>query len=205
MKPLVIGVTGYARHGKGEVAKVLVEEHGYTEMQFSGQLKAMALKLNPYVLVEESGEDFYLRLSRLIEMAGGSWDTVKRHSEVRRILQVLGTECVRDMIGRDSWVRALEVRLEDDGYVMGHGTDTTWLEFLKPIVVSDVRFPNEAKWIQDYGKLILVKRPEFENGVDPQHPSEKMVQTLLADHHISNNRGLEELRLTVRAYMLGFE
>lgn len=186
MKPLVIGVTGLARHGKGEVAKVLVEDYGYTETQFSGQLKAMALKLNP-IVTEYSFPKRPHRLVSFVNLYG--WDEAKANPEVRRILQVLGTECVRDMIGQNSWVNALDI---------------AW-DGVQPIVISDVRFPNEANYVCTQGKLIRVERPGFENGVDPQHPSEKMVQTLLTDHIITNNGTLEDLKLAVRSYMLGFE
>ena len=185
--PLVIGVTGHARHGKGEVAKVLVEEYGYTEMQFSGQLKAMALKLAPWVEAHGAPRNEVLDLRHVVERDG--WDMAKQNPEVRRILQVLGTECVRDMLGQDSWVTAL---------------DLAWVG-TKPIVISDVRFPNEVEFVKAHGVLIRVERPGFENGVDPQHPSEKIVQTLLADHRISNDGTLEDLRLAVRSYMLQFE
>lgn len=64
MTPKLIGITGYARHGKGSVAKVL-EARGYTVLSFAEPVKRFLLALNPLIETNISN-DFYGR-SREIE------------------------------------------------------------------------------------------------------------------------------------------
>jgi hypothetical protein len=175
--PRLIGVTGYAQNGKDTVGKRLVEEHGYTRFAFADALKSMALVLDPLVNSEEWGE--HVRLSRMVEYGG--WESAKRDPEVRRFLQVLGTEAVRNHIGEDSWVRATERAIAEAR--MSGDADR--------VVITDVRFPNEAAWIfAQGGKLVRVNRVEpdgsqFDNGLPIDHVSEKFVTTLTADYVIT--------------------
>jgi hypothetical protein len=59
----------------------------------------------------------------------------------RRILQFVGTELFRNGVHPDFWLFALEQRLSTSRAVHH--------------VISDVRFDNEAKWIQDQGGFVV--------------------------------------------------
>jgi hypothetical protein len=177
----IIGVTGYAQHGKDTLGQRLVDVHGFTRYAFADQLKSMALALNPLI-----GR---FRLADAVEQSG--WEGAKTNAEVRRFLQVLGTEGVRDHLGADSWVKALELKLKADNPARA--------------VITDVRFPNEAAWVKANGGLMVrVKRmvltelePQdgfrrvnlsaFDNGLPPDHPSEANVATLPVDIELLND------------------
>ncbi len=164
--PDLIGITGYAQHGKDSLAQHLVDKYGYTRIGFADQLKELALVLDPIVDTDENG--FHLRLAELVERDG--WETAKALREVRRILQELGTG-VRDIIGEDAWVAALFRTVIPGG----------------KYVVADVRFPNEADEIVAYmGMMIRVNRVNmdgspFDNGVGTSHPSEQYIPSLPID------------------------
>lgn len=163
---IVIGVTGYAQHGKDTVAAQLCERYGYTRMAFADTLKSMAISLDPIVAKRPYSLDETMRLSEVVEHLG--WEDAKKYPEVRRFLQVLGTEGVRDHIGEDSWVTALYSRWQACGQ--------------PDLVIPDVRFSNEA---DDLDFLIGVQRfnadgTPFDNGLGTDHPSERNVAELLA-------------------------
>jgi hypothetical protein len=169
----LIGITGYAQHGKDTIGKRLVEAHGFTRFAFADALKSMALVLDPIVHEVPEGLDASVSgLSWTVDRGG--WEEAKKNPEVRRFLQVLGTEAVRDHLGEDSWVRALE---------------KSWIESgVENAVVTDVRFPNEAEWIhRQGGTLVRIRRVNpgdwtiFNNGLGFDHPSERHVAALPAD------------------------
>lgn len=69
-----------------------------------------------------------------------------KSAELRRELQLEGTERGRDLYGPDIWVTALEnwVRLRK---IRG--------DQFKIVLITDCRFPNEAQWVEDNGGFLL--------------------------------------------------
>ena len=182
---MLVGLTGRAQHGKDTTGERFVER-GFKRYGFADQLKALALYINPIVqdYADAEGPTFHLRT--IVESSG--WEAAKKLPEVRRFLQELGTG-VRDHIGQDAWVRALELK---------------WLGDLSPnAVITDVRFPNEAAFItRNNGILIGINRPDFESGVDPKHESERYVPALIRDaRYVLLNDG-DETDLRVKADQL---
>ncbi len=201
--PVIVGVTGYARHGKNTIGEQFAQ-HGFQMFAFADQLKSMALALNPFIKVRREDWraaaipvwDEWVRLADLVEEAG--WEGAKQNPEVRRFLQALGTEGVRKHIGDDAWVDALAKKVAESG--------------ARHIVVTDVRFPNEAAWIHSRGgKLLRVTRlnddgTEYDNGVSREHESEKYIPTLPADADIiarNLNELSEQTALAVSQIMFG--
>lgn len=180
-EPVLVGVTGRAQHGKNTVGNILVER-GFIQVAFADELKEMMLELDPIVYASiypmHAGE--VERLSDRIE--AGGWEGAKRMPEVRRLLQVFGTEVMRNRYGDMVWVDALDRKVYD-----GDEDD-------KMFVITDVRFPNEAEWVHRNGGVILkVVRPGFDNGVDATHASEANVDTLPYDAAVVNDGPLEAL------------
>jgi hypothetical protein len=110
------------------------------------------------------------------------WDSVKRNSpEVRRLLQVLGTEVGREMIDQNVWVNSVFKALEED----------------KKYVFTDVRFVNEHQAIDSrLGLLVKIDRP----GVGPvnDHKSDKGLPDQWFDASIVNDGTIEDLNTKVR-------
>jgi len=131
---MIVGVTGYARHGKDTTGNFLVENYGFLRYAFADQLKSMAITLNPIVRTFTFPKHAE-RLATLVALVG--WDKAKENTEVRRFLQVLGTEAVRDHLGQDAWVDALDKKLNEDEVTRDND-----------VVITDVRFHNEAQFIK---------------------------------------------------------
>lgn len=186
---MIVGLTGRAQHGKDFTARVLAE-FGFKRYAFADQLKSMALVLNPYI-----DSKYTLRLYQLVQDQG--WDGAKENPEVRRFLQVLGTEGVREHLGEDAWVAALEKHIRDDT------GDPNF--YARNIVITDVRFPNEARWVtrNQGGVLWRIRRinldgTAYDNGLGADHPSEQYVDSLPVEREIVA-RTKEELAILVRA------
>lgn len=121
----LVGLSGLAGNGKSTVAGIL-RGHGYREYAFADALKELAEEINPLV----AGTDWML--ADLVEAIG--WDAAKAVPSVRAFLVTLGN-AVR-AIDPQHWTRSIE------GYV------TTQLKAGRNVVVSDMRFPNEEKFLQ---------------------------------------------------------
>jgi hypothetical protein len=171
----VIGLIGRAQHGKDSVAKVLVEQHGFTRFAFADKLKAFVYAQNPFVEYHH----VLTRIQTVVDSVG--WEEAKAVPEVGRLLQVTGTEAAREVLGPDVWVNA--VRAEAQRALFDGG-----------VVFSDVRFPNEAATVYGLGgELWKVVRPDFDSGRDPNHPSEANVDTLPYDVLLVNEGTLLDL------------
>jgi hypothetical protein len=190
MSRVVIGITGYAQHGKNTVAEALqecipnLEQHG-----FADALRKMASALNP--IVTDTG----IRYNEVLGSLG--YESAKAQvAEFRHVLQRLGTEAVRGVLGDDAWVDAL------DRTIQGLPPETS-------VVVTDVRFPNEADYIKAIGQLWSVTRlnddgDEWDNGVGENHASERWIPRLRerADVKIVA-RTVKEAELAVKAECWG--
>jgi dephospho-CoA kinase len=80
---VIIGLSGYARSGKDTVAELLVLNYGFKRMAFADGIREALSALNPIL---HDG----MRLNEVVKEYG--WELAKSKDEVRRLLQVLGTE-----------------------------------------------------------------------------------------------------------------
>ena len=109
----------------------------------------------------------------------------------RQLLQTLGTEWGRQMIGDDLWLRVAFWRWEQ---LAAGGVSL--------IVVPDVRFENEARMIRGQGgEVWMIHRP----GVDPvaAHSSEAGLPLKLIDRLVVNDGTVDQLRERVEATFNG--
>lgn len=142
-----IGLVGFASCGKGTVADFLVEKYGFTKLSFADSLKdaVSAIFCWPRHLLEGDTKE-----SREFRETVDEWWTKKFGWTVtpRIILQKVGTDALRNVINPDIWIFSIEKRMEG----------------IENVVIADVRFPNEMKFIRDVGGFnIRVKRgPEPE-------------------------------------------
>jgi hypothetical protein len=165
-------VTGYAQHGKNTVADIVSEFLSPDRVHvvgFADALRRMARAIDPIIMWSSDPRDepVPVRYSELVDVFG--YEAAKQQPEVRRFLQVLGTEGVRDIIGSNAWVDALNKTLHqyEDGSVT---------------IITDVRFPNEADFVLGLGELWGVTRTEngepYDNGLSTDHPSEQFIGEL---------------------------
>lgn len=187
----VIGLTGFAGAGKSTVANYLVEEHGFTRLSFAAPLKKMLRTLNPIMSANLIyGDKGYragvLTLDQVFALYNGDELGVKASGagdEYRRLLQVLGTDCIR-AVDEQFWVRA----------ALGQMTDEKG-----KYVFDDCRFPNEAKVISDMNKWGLwnIRRPGYEavNG----HASEQHAGRMREQLFLVNGSDMENLHDQINA------
>lgn len=184
---MLIGLIGKKRSGKDSFAATLVEDHGYKRVAFADPLRDALLRLDPYVdaVVLDNGELQPYRLSEVIRTLG--WERAKDEvPEVRRLLQAFGTDAIRT-IDADFWVRA--------------GADVIGAERLspdpKPVVVTDVRFPNEAEAIRSRGGILVrIDRPGFDGD---GHATETALDDYVPDVIVTNDGTLAQLGDSARA------
>lgn len=179
MTALVIGLGGKLRSGKDAVADHLVAEYGFKKMGMSDALHEAMLAIDPWIL----GGDKYvaIRYSALCEEVG--YVEAKKNPEVRRLLQNLGTEVGRNMIGENTWVNIMARKVDD------------YLYADQPVVVTGIRFPNELTMIHQFaGHVVWIDRPsEQADGAVAQHASENGVSGSQFDRVIVNDGTLEDL------------
>lgn len=179
---LIIGLAGYARSGKNEAAEALTQ-HGWKQAAFADKLREFLLAVDPVIPGPYGTGN--LRLSILIRDVG--WEYAKdQYPEVRALLQRTGTEAGRKLLGSNVWVDALFKDFIDS----------------PALVVTDVRFPNEAEAVTDRGGvLIRIARP----GVGPAkdkvgrvHESEIALDGWPFDHVLYNDRSVRDLHRKLR-------
>ena len=180
---MIIGLGHVAQVGKDTVGKILVEQHGFTRVAFADDVKAMALDIDPLIPVARWGRTDLVRLSEFVAEVG--WEEAKKQHEVRRFLKRLGTEGIRTRVP-DFWVD----RAFDQMHLLrrvGVGD----------IVLTDVRFKNEAMAIKDaHGFVIDVRRPGVVAADD--HPSEHELDDWPFDLTLNHSGSLEKLERKVR-------
>jgi hypothetical protein len=199
---LIIGLSGYARSGKDEAAKVLVEQFGFERIAFADKLRDFLYALNPIVDInvvvhpfdDENGklrlgyEPQNVRLKEVIDRNG--WDGYKETrygAEIRGLLQRLGTEAGRNVLWDSIWIDAAF-----------HGLDPAG-----NYVVTDCRFPNEAEAVRSRnGAVVRITR----SGVGPAngHASETSLDDYEFDYRIDNSGTLEEYHELIGNFYDGF-
>ena len=165
----LIGITGRAHTGKDSAGAHLVRQYGFCRAAFADALKDMLEQM-----LAEAGEDHAWlhqpsRKNVVIPRLGVSaW----------QMMQTLGDWGCG--LHPEWWVRLLALRV---GYASAP-------EQAAPvhdrIVVTDVRFPNEAAWIRALGGQLIRLRRDQAPGVR-HHCSEQHVDQLEVDVDLWNN------------------
>lgn len=170
---MVIGITGYAQHGKNTVGDILVNNHDFIQLAFADKVKECALAINP-IIFNHIGNNIYL--NEYVSKLG--WDEAKKHSEVRRLLQHVGTDMGRVILGQNIWIDLVMKQIESN----------------KDYVITDVRFQNEVDAIHlAGGEIWRILRPFYDNNVGTRHISESGIDSLDTDRVIMNNGTIEDL------------
>lgn len=173
---MIIGLTGKSGSGKDTAAAYLVRELSFTRVAFADKLK------------EAAREIFGFSWQQL---HGAKRDEVDDYWEMKpsTVLQLLGTECVRDgfantPVGEDIWIKAaLRDRLRGIDYVF-----------------TDVRYPNEALALTNIGGRILrITRPEHASTRAP-HASETAMDSYPCDT-IENIGSVVELERAIARWL----
>ena len=179
---MLVGLMGQAQAGKDTAAKALTRL-GWTRVAFADPLRRLAYRTDPIVETYHGGGTAHVRLSWLVDRLG--WDQAKQFPDVRRLLQRLGAEGVRDTIGTDTWIDLAKQKIR------GHHERGT------PVVVTDVRFANEADAVRSLnGVVVSIVRPGH-SPVPSTHPSELEQASVVPDALIVNDDTPDVLQAAV--------
>ena len=145
---MIIGICGLIGSGKDTVAQTLIDNHNFVKTSFADRLKdavAVMFNWNRELLDGKTDESRVWR-----EQKDEFWsDETGREITPRLVLQEFGTECMRNGFYDGIWVSLTKQHLLQNKN--------------KNFVITDVRFPNEAKMILETGGQVWrVKR-----GLDP--------------------------------------
>jgi hypothetical protein len=195
----IVGLIGKKRSGKDTFAARLISDHGFERLAFADALRYSALAADPLIVVEPdevgplrdagfpvgasrlAAEGKPVRLSLIVEAVG--WEAAKAVREVRRTLQDFG-QGVRLHVDLDVWLRPVIERAKAAPF---------------PVVVTDVRYRNEADAIQAAGGfLVRITRPAPEpSAADAlaQHSSEVDLDGRATDYRIDNVGTIAALHL----------
>jgi len=175
-QPPLIGIAGRARSGKDTVANFIVAAIGGYRYSFADPIRAMLALLG----VDMSDPYWQARKEEPIPALGVS---------PRRMMQTLGTEWGRQLINPDLWIIMAHQRLLQNGPGM---------------VISDVRFDNEAAWIRKHGgRIIHVIRPDTK--AVEAHASEDGIEMQDTDARLFNSGSLEDLQFSVRELLRAYD
>jgi hypothetical protein len=177
MAERLVGIFGFKRSGKDSLADQLVNNFGYTKLHFANPLRQIMQAFDPIIDTERDGGP--IRLNEKLEEFG--WEAVKTtYPEVRRIMQKLGTEGCREILGPYTWIAAMDRAMQAvDG----------------PVVIADGRFLNESEFVRDWGGIVvrMNRRWGVPQEEDP-HPSEGEIGLIVPDMDIIIEGGLDEVR-----------
>lgn len=160
----IIGIAGRARVGKDTCADFLVGYLGGYRYGFADPLKRMLIPLG-------------------IDMTDPFWTENKEKEiplfgrSVRHMMQTLGTEWGRQLVHPDIWVKLAECVLFERGERM---------------IISDVRFDNEAEFVRSKGGVILHVTRDYAPKVEA-HASEQGIRPSPLDLYVGNHGTIDEL------------
>lgn len=140
---MIIGMLGFAGSGKGTVGDILESDFGFKKDSFAAPVKDAVAAIFGWDRALLEGDTDESRKFR--ETIDPWWEKRVPGMTPRYALQLMGTECGRNQLDDDIWLHSLERRmLPGNNYV-----------------ITDVRFPNEMKFLRSIGgKIVRVKRGE---------------------------------------------
>lgn len=174
----LIGLTGQAGCGKDTVAQILCGTQEFRRIALADPIKR---GISEMFRLHES----YLTNRDLKEIP---------HKDLcgktpRYLMQSLGTEWGRNCIDLQVW---LKIAQKEINYIKGIAESQT--TYIRGIVVSDVRFEGESRWIRDQGgEMWHIVRPNNPHKIDQTHDSEAGVSVWPLDKVIINDGDIDDL------------
>ena len=168
----LIGITGSKGAGKDTIGQFLVDNYGFQRVAFADPLKEIAITIG----WDGSKED------------GGTCASCGMlHG--RKLLQVLGTEGMREHLGDNVWVDNALRYISGQRLMTGQ---TRW-------VIPDVRYQNEANMIRAHGGQVWRVYRSVQDETD-NHVSETAMRQIMTDAVFRNDGTIDALHREVEDY-----
>jgi len=161
----LIGLAGLARSGKDSVANHLAQKHGFHQVAFADPLRGMLAD--------------HCRVTPQYMHTLNECSIPPHGASYRQMMQSLGDW--GRAIHIDFWVSLLEQHLEE------------FADYNQAIVISDVRYLNEAFWVRTRGQLWHVVRPDLDTTQTRAHSSEAGITPMPGEAIITNDGTLHDL------------
>lgn len=187
---MIIGLTGKRGVGKDVVGAYLVKNHAFERKSFADPLKHSVATLFdiPFEDIDRMKLDgtTYIGIGNATSSDDLELSNPRKMLSFREFLQRYSTEAHRDSFDLDFWVN---VSLPLNGFYSG-----------RAIVVTDVRFANEAERISELGgHVIKIVRPDLDD--KDHHRSETEQEEIEPDYVIKNEGTIEELYSNVESIL----
>lgn len=168
----LIGLAGQAGSGKDTLAAHLCQAHGFASLALADPIRA-GLR----AMLGLSLEDF---TRRDLKEAPIAW----LGRSPRQLAQTLGTEWGRELIHPEIWLRVAEQTIARLSQSRPAG-----------IVITDIRFENEADWLRAQGGTVwhLRRNQAGLHGATSQHVSEQHIPEIEGDAIVDNNGTIKDL------------
>lgn len=173
----LIGLTGRAGCGKDTIASFLCEANGFVQIALADPLRD-GLK----AMLGVTDEQLHRR-----DLKEAPIDWIGRSP--RELLQTLGTEWGREHVAADLWLRVAARRID-------RIKASPPCLHVAGIVVSDIRFENEADWLRDLGGQVWHIKGQKRHQLDGQtavHSSEQHIPAKAGEPRIYNFGTLGDL------------
>lgn len=176
----LIGLAGPAGCGKDTVAQILCDTQEFRRVSLADPIRQGIFTM--LGIPEEHLTDRELKELPMVELCGKS---------PRQAMQTLGTEWGRNCIDPHLWLKVAERKVEYIRRLAATGNAC-----INGIVISDIRFPGEAKWLREQGGQIWhIRRPNNPNATKAEHESEIPLIPEEGDSFIINDRDMDDLFL----------
>ena len=188
---MIIGLSGKMKSGKDTVADILVRDYGFTKLNFADPLKKCVAEIFGWDISDMYDQKFKATIDPFWEISP------------RQALQSFGTDICRDVLPRkikemfgttvswynNIWVRRLERELLKNPD--------------KDYVICDVRFTNEANFIESFGAMphssifsLMIRIDASYKGYSiskQEHISETALDNYSFSRRIENNKDVKHL------------
>ena len=181
---MVVGIVGLKGAGKSVVADAFVDEkqNDWVKTAFAAPLKAGLQAM------------FGFSEAQLLDAALKETLDDRYGITPRQAMQIVGTDLMRHELQRRLGVEGLWVKRMDACLDAARAAG-------KPVVVEDVRFPDEVACIERHGGTIVrVTRPAAAGAAEPQAAAVHETESYILPHAVElvNAGDVEELRAQAR-------
>lgn len=170
----IIGISGKIEAGKDTAAGILIKNHP----QYKAVASAANVKMVVSIITGTSYEEQFTREGKA-KIPNGFDKTLGKYQ------QIIG-QGLRDLIDDDVWIKAVLQKYHDE-----------------KIIITDVRYPNEVKLIEEAGGIVIrlnrkrdagsVNKKMIDDGRDRNHSSETALDNYKFQHVIDNGGSLQDL------------